>query len=248
MEKISPSFYEEFHRDVVPQRTIIRRKNFTYRNLIEVLEKYIHEKNTILDIGCGAGTVDFYLASQGHKILGVDISEKAVEACKKSTHALGLEDRLNFKKSNFPKERPSKRFNVVICSEVLEHIKNDKKAVEVIFSLLRPGGIVIFSTPSKSAPLYRIGITKKFDKRVGHLRRYSLEELKILVRRAGFLIQETIKTEGILRNFLFLNPIAGKLVKVLNKIGFLSDVTTFVDCLTIPLFGESNLLLVAQKP
>lgn len=248
MKKNLPLLYENLHKKTKSQKKIIEKKNFTYRNLIKILEKYIDNEDKILDIGCGAGTVDFYLANQGHKVLGIDISEKAVKACRKSARALGLKDRASFKKLNFPERKPQGKFDLIICSEVLEHLESDKKAVEVIFGLLRPGGIVIFSTPSKNAPLYKLGLAKKFDEKVGHLRRYFLKELKTLVRKTGFVVLETIKTEGILRNFLFLNPIAGKLVRVLNKIGFLSDITTFVDRLTISLFGESNIFIVAQKP
>jgi len=248
MKKNLLLLYENFHKKTKSQKRIIGKKNFTYRNLIEVLGKYIDDEKEILDIGCGAGTVDFYLAKVGHKILGIDISGKAVEACRESSQALGLEYRLNFEKLNFPKEKPSGKFDLVICSEVLEHLKNDQKAVKVIFGLLRPGGVAIISTPSKNAPLYRIGFAKEFDKEVGHLRRYSLKELKILVGKTGFVVLETIKTEGILRNFLFLNPIADKLVRVLNKIGALSDIITFMDRLTIPVFGESDIFITAQKP
>lgn len=248
MEKNSLFLYEEFHKKANFQKRIIGKKNFTYRNLIRIVERYADDKNKILDIGCGVGTTDFYFAKQGYKILGIDISKKAVETCRESTRILGLDCRLTFEELNFPEEKPSEKFDLVICSEVLEHLENDKKAVEAIFDLLCHNGIVIFSTPSKNAPLYRIGLAKKFDKKVGHLRRYSTEGLKILIREVGFVVREAIKTEGILRNFLFLNSIAGKLVRVLNKIEFLSDMVTVADELTIPLFGESTIFLVAQKP
>jgi SAM-dependent methyltransferase len=192
--------------------------------------------------------VDFYLANLGYKIVGVDISESAIESCRKSASELGLEDKLEFRKLDFPEEKPREKFDFVICSEVLEHLQNDGKATRAIFGLLNPRGIVIFSVPSKNAPLYKIGTTGAFDKKAGHLRRYSLKELKNLTLRAGFLIQETIKKEGVLRNFLFLNPIAGKFVRILNKIEFLSELFTFIDDLTIPLFGESDVFLVARKP
>jgi len=247
MKKSLPLLYENFHKKTKSQKRIIGKKNFTYRNLIEILERYLNSQKNILDVGCGAGIVDFYLTSRGHKVLGIDISEKAVRACRESAQALGFEHRLNFEKFNFPEEKPSGEFDLVICSEVLEHLENDKKAVEAIFNLLRPFGVVIFSTPSKNAPLYKLGFAKEFDKKVGHFRRYSLNELKMLVGKAGFVVKETLKAEGILRNFLFLSPTAGRFVRVLNKIGALSDIITFMDRLTIPVFGESDIFVIAQK-
>lgn len=247
MNKNLSLLYNEFHKETTLQKRVIKRKNFTYRNLIEVLEKYVNGKKTILDIGCGVGTLDFYLAKQEHKILGIDVSEKAIIVCKKNARILGFKKNLSFETLNFPEEKPQKNFDLIICNEVLEHIEEDKKTVESILKLLHPYGVAIFSVPSQNAPLYKLGLVRQFDKNVGHLRRYSPEELKILIKKPGFVILEAIKTEGIIRNFLFLNSIANKLIRILNNVEYLSDLVTFIDRLTIHLFGESNILLVAQK-
>ena len=53
------------------------------------------------------------------------------------------------------------------------------------------------------------------------------------------------KNEGILRNFLFLNPIAGKFIRFIKF--FLVDVVTYLDNATVPLFGESDLIVVLEK-
>ena len=240
-------FYEEFHKKIEFQKRIIGKKNFTYRNIIKVLEKHLDRKNKILDIGCGVGTLDFYLANKGFKVLGIDISKKAVEACRKNARVLGLGDRLNFERLNFPEEKPLEKFSLVICSEVLEHLKNDKKAVEVIFDLLRPGGIVIFSTPSQNAPLFRLGLTRKKDKQIGHLRRYTLEELVSLLRKQNPRILETKRTEGILRNFLFYSRGGTIPLKIANRFWIISDLFTFFDNITLKLFGEAQIIVVAQK-
>lgn len=245
MKQDELSFYERFHRRTKVQKKIIEKRNFTYRNLISVLERYINDQDEILDIGCGAGTIDFYLASRGHKVLGIDIAGDALDRCEKSAQLLGLESKLSFEKLNFPEERPQGKFDLVICSEVLEHLKNDEKAISVIFELLRPGGFAVFSVPSQNAPLYKLGIAKEFDKKVGHLRRYSLKEIKALVSKEDFLICEVKKSEGIFRNFLFLNPVASMAIRFIR--GSLSDLVTFIDNLSLRFFGESQIFVVAQK-
>lgn len=111
-------------------------------------------------------------------------------------------------------------FDFIICLEVIEHIEDDKKALKNMFNLLKPSGKLIISTPSKNAPLYKLGVAGKFDKRVGHLRRYSLEELERMLDEVGFTILESYKKEGIIRNFLFLNPIAGKLIRFIRGANF----------------------------
>lgn len=247
MKKKSLSLYERFHNRMKLQKKVIGVKNFTYRDLIQVLEKYVKNEDKILDIGCGAGTIDFFLANKGLKVTGIDISVKAVEMCKKNSHELGFDSKLKFEKINFPIHSIVEKFNLIICSEVLEHLKDDKVALKEIYKLLFTGGITIFSVPSKNAPLYKLGLANIFDNKVGHLRRYTQLELKDLINDAGFDILEIIKTEGMLRNVLFLNSILGKTIKILNEIEFLSDIITYFDNLIIPLFGESNIFILAKK-
>lgn len=240
-------FYDKFHINTGIQNKVIKKNNFTYRTLIKVIEKYIKFEDKILDIGCGAGTIDFYLASLGYEIKGIDISQKSIVACKESSIILRLEPKLVFQTIEFPNKKPEGKFDLIICSEVIEHIFNDEKAVKAIYNLLSSCGFLILSVPSKNAPLYKIGLATEFDKKVGHLRRYSLEDINNLFTKAGFITKDTIKTEGLMRNVLFLNKTIGKVIKLLNKFGLLSEVVTFFDNLSIPLFGESNIIIVAQK-
>lgn len=226
---------------------IMKRKNFTYRKLIYLSEKYLSKEDRVLDIGCGVGTIDFYLADKCINLLGVDVSERAIKLCRENSRVLGLETKLEFKQLNFPKHNFFEQFNLIICSEVLEHIKNDRRAIKTVYKLLCSGGIAIFSVPSQNAPLYRIGILNKFEKNVGHLRRYLPEDITSNIIKEGFMIKEFVKTEGLFRNFLFVNPLGNIVVKVLNNVRVMSDIVTFFDDLSIYVFGESNIFIVAQK-
>lgn len=244
--KKSLKLHQKYHRDTKSTNTIIKNNNFTYRLLINVIEKNLKVNNlNILDIGCGAGTLSFYLAGKGHRITGIDISQKAINECKKSAKKIKLKN-TEFVRVSFPEEFVlKKQFDEIIFTEVIEHISNDRKALKEIYKLLKPNGILILSTPSSTAPLHRLGLTKKFDEEVGHLRRYNLDQLKKLLRNEHFTIIETKKTEGILRNFLFVNPYAVKLIRYVNF--FASDFVTFLDNISLKMFGESNYIIVAQK-
>lgn len=237
--------YNNFHRRIKPQKKVIDKKNFTYRNLLLLLEKYSRGVKSCLDIGCGSGAVSLFMASQGKRVLGIDISESSVNACREGARKLGLKDIALFDSMDFPKEKPDTKFDMVICSEVLEHIRDDKRALEEIHRLLNPGGLLVISVPSKGAPLFRIGLAKKFDARVGHLRRYDLKQLIYLCKGIGFTILENRRSEGILRNFLFLNSAAGKTIRFIK--GPISDFVSALDNMTIGLLGESQIFVVAQK-
>lgn len=239
-----PCNYDNFHKKTSKQTKFIKENNFTYRILLEVINKYITGSKKVLDIGCGAGTLGLYYASKGNDVLGIDISQKAVASASESATYLSLK-KAKFKQMNFPNEVPRGEFDVIIFSEVIEHLEKDELALKKIFTLLKPNGVAIISTPSRNAPLHKLGYTKDFDKSVGHLRRYTLEELTRKCKKTGFTILETKKTEGVIRNFLFLNPIAGKFVRFIKF--FLSDWVTYIDNLSLKLFGESNLFVVVHK-
>ncbi|KKQ96256.1 MAG: hypothetical protein A3G66_04115 [Candidatus Levybacteria bacterium RIFCSPLOWO2_12_FULL_39_17] len=244
IKKFKKINYDIFHKTTSIQTKIINNNNFTYRILLKEINKLLDGHEKILDIGCGAGTLSLYYASKDHNVLGIDISKKAVDTAKESAAFLGLK-KVKFQQADFPNKIPKEKFDFVIFSEVLEHLEDDQLALDQINNTLYPGGIMFLSTPSIKAPLHRLNLTKKFDKEVGHLRRYSIEELSRLINKSGFRILEVKKSEGVLRNFLFINPVAGKFVRFIKF--FLSDVVTFVDNLTIPIFGESNYIVVAKK-
>lgn len=244
---MNSSLYEKYHNKRSVQNRVVNNNNFTYYNTLKILATCLSEKKgNALDIGCGTGTLSFYLASKGYIVSGIDISKKAIEACKKNAKQLGFEKETRFEKMEFPSYTPKGKFNLVICSEIIEHIKDDEKALRKIYNLLTPKGILLLSTPSENAPLYKLGLLKKFDTEVGHLRRYTEESLIKKIKKLGFEIIDTHKTEGILRNLLFTNNIVGQFVRFINKFN-LSLPVTIADNFSLKLFGESQIFVVAQK-
>lgn len=237
--------YEGYHSDRKLQKRIVADNNFGYRDLINTLKPYLNEIEVILDIGSGVGTIDFYLASKGKSIIGIEISEKAISIANKNARLFNLDKRITFIKSEFPRKVPAKKYDLVLFSEVIEHLENDNKALKEIRKVLKPNALLIITTPSKNAPLYRMGLLKKFDEAVGHLRRYTEEELRELASKNGYRVISVGKHEGILRNFLFTNQVAGKLLRFVRW--KFSDILAVVDSLTIPVLGESDLHLVARK-
>lgn len=236
--------YDKFHKKTSIQRKLIDENNFTYRLLIPEINKYLKTPKKILDIGCGAGTLSLYYAKKGNNVTGIDISKNAVGSANESAKILRLNN-VRFSQVNFPKSLPVGKYDFIILTEVLEHLKDDELALRKINSLLNKGGILFISTPSQNAPLYKLGLLSGFDKEVGHLRRYSIDELVKKCEKNGLTVVETKKTEGIIRNFLFTNPYAGKVVRFIKF--QISDMVTVVDNMTVPIFGESNIFVVAKK-
>lgn len=239
--------YENWHSGAKIQDKIISYKNYTYRFLIKLVDKYLNTRVNVLDVGCGVGTVDFFIVNKVKSITGTDISKNSIRVANLSSKALGLEKKMKFYKSDFPEEKQPKQYDLVICSEVLEHLADDELAVKRIYSLLKKNGSALFSVPLITAPLYTLRVLNGFDNRVGHLRRYTVEELTLLLKGKGFKIIETVKTEGVLRNFFFTFKIGAFPVRLANKYNFISDSFTLIDNLLGELFGFSNVYIIVQK-
>lgn len=236
--------YELFHSKTSPQKNIIKKNNFTYILSLPLIDKYLKPRSEVLDIGAGAGTLALYAANKKCNVLGIDISRDAVNAANESAELIGFKN-IKFKVMKFPEKSPGGKYDFIFFTEVIEHLQDDEKAIKEISNMLKKNGIMFLSTPSRNAPLHKIGLTKKFDKKVGHIRRYSVDELETLCEENNLKVLESARVEGIMRNFLFTNDYAGKLVRFIKF--QISDIVTFFDNLTVPVLGESNIIIIAKK-
>jgi 2-polyprenyl-3-methyl-5-hydroxy-6-metoxy-1,4-benzoquinol methylase len=243
------NFYDTFHRKSVATRGIISKSNFTYYYFLRVLKDAINISNKnvqILDIGCGIGTIDLYLANMGFYVTGIDISKKAIQIAKKNSLTSNLKKFLSYYVKDIQSTVTKKnKYEIIICSEVLEHTKNDKSIIKKLKVSLKKNGILIISVPSINAPLYKLGKLTQFDKEVGHLRRYSAWDLESLLTSEKFKIITIKKTEGLIRNLLFTNNKLSFIIKFIK--GPLVYIFHLIDRLSIFLFGESQLFIVAKK-
>jgi len=226
----------------LPKR-IISKKDFTYRNIVGVLDKFCRGKN-VLDIGSGVGTLDLYLAQKGRQVTGIEISQRAVDIARQSQRLLGI-NKIKFIRGDFFQLKIREQFPFVICSEVLEHLSNEQQAINKIYRLIKPEGLLLITVPSQNAPLIKLGAIKKFDQVSGHLRRYTLDSLRLLLEKNQFKVIYTQKTEGLVRNSLYVFRL-NLIIKLANKFPFISDLITWLDNITLKLLGESQIIIVAK--
>lgn len=99
--------------------------------------------------------------------------------------------------TQIPKEKDF--FDLIICYHILEHIENDKKAMEELHRVLKSGGICIIQTPFKEGSIYEDFSKNTYEERLAafgqedHVRIYSVEGLQQRLNENGF-IQVEIKT------------------------------------------------------
>lgn len=105
------------------------------------MQKVLEYKGEFLEIGPGYGRVMVEVQKQA-SITGLEMDLELIE--KLSSRNLkvvqGIAEKMPFADASF---------DVVISEEVLEHIKNQKQVIKEIYRVLKPGGIVILTTPNK---------------------------------------------------------------------------------------------------
>lgn len=103
-------------------------------------------------------------------------------------------------------------FDVVICSEVLEHIPDHEKALSEMARVLAPGGTLALSVP-RSFPekvcfmLFPEGYRALSE---GHIRIYRRRDLKMLCEKAGFRIESEKTAHGLHTPYWWLCCLAGR--------------------------------------
>jgi SAM-dependent methyltransferase len=113
----------------------------------EALKQTISDKKKmkILEIGCGLGYLTFSIFKQGYNILGVDISEQSIKHATKNFGNIYLHADLY---EYAPKHK--QEYDVIILTEVIEHLDDINSFMSMLKMLLKPGGKIILTTPNKS--------------------------------------------------------------------------------------------------
>ena len=133
--------------------------------------------NEILEVGAGIGNFTDLLSSVGN-VTAIDVERKYIDnlivrSGRKISVGIGdIEKGTYFFKQ--------KKFDTVVCLNVLEHINHDADALENIYGLLKTSGKFILLVPAHKI------LFSNFDKELGHFRRYSKKEIEVKLKKAGF--------------------------------------------------------------
>jgi SAM-dependent methyltransferase len=147
-------------------------------------------ENRLLEIGFGAGTILDAALDQGWDVFGLEVSIPAVEQARKAGFKVFQGP---LREANYP----SDYFDVVIASEILEHLESPREELKEIFRILRPSGVFWGTTPSCQGLASRLlGTAWSVLAPPDHTQLYSRKGLKLMLHHAGFASVQ-LKTHGI---------------------------------------------------
>ena len=108
----------------------------------------------VLDAGCGTGRWSLKFAKKSAKVFGRDISKKMIAKAVAKSSGLDIEYKVgDLNKLHFPRNS----FDFVICSLVLDHIKNLNSVFKEFNRVLKKGGICLITTVDPFTPLDVVG-------------------------------------------------------------------------------------------
>lgn len=153
----------------------------------------------VLDIGCGGGILAEAMVHHGANVTAIDLAEASLAVAR--IHQ--LESKLDIDYQNISAEalaeKSEQKFDVITCLEMLEHVPDPSSIVEACFRMVKPGGLVFFSTINRNPKSYLFAIVgaeyvlnllPKGTHEYGKFIRPS--ELAAWSRDAGLQLQEQI--------------------------------------------------------
>lgn len=161
-------------------------------NLLDVQEylyrsKWIHKllkSGNILDLGCNNGLLSLGYAYWGRKVIGIDLSKKAVVFCNNFLSKYNLSNSVYFQGKIEDFKNKEKFDNIFLC-EVIEHVEDPIKVLKVAEKHLSDKGTIFITTPEYYGPY---GINNKGDDAKEHLRIYKAKQFEKLIKKRGKII------------------------------------------------------------
>ncbi len=161
----------------------------------------------VLDVGCGSGVHGGELhRAHGHRVVGVDLSASSIERAKSRLAEAYVADVTR------PEEYPfhgRQEFDVILFSDMLEHLPDPMDVLVRHFRLLAPDGRILISLPNVAIWNVRLalffgrfeyGDTGTLDRT--HLRFFTRRSFRRFLSEAGLIVSHSRVTPGLLRPFV----------------------------------------------
>jgi 2-polyprenyl-3-methyl-5-hydroxy-6-metoxy-1,4-benzoquinol methylase len=178
-------------------RTIRERWNFISKIIYVLSSSYSGKKLKILDAGCGDGINLTILSKMPNaQITACDYNPIRIQRTKKAFPNVKV---IHQDLSNVQIDEDS--FDIILCSQVLEHVPEDTVVLRELRKMLSPSGILIVGVPNEGCFLARLRnhvLEPYIGRTTDHVHFYTEEELTNKFRSAGFRVKEKLD-----QNFFF---------------------------------------------
>jgi SAM-dependent methyltransferase len=148
-------------------------------------------KLNILDAGSGFGQYCYRISRMlpNAKILGVDVKQEQIDDCNNFFQQIGKNELVTFTVADLTQYKAVGQYHLILSVDVMEHILEDEKVFANFSESLKPGGMLLISTPSdqggSDTDHHEEGDVHGFIEE--HVRDgYNKEDIKTKLIKAGF--------------------------------------------------------------
>jgi len=212
-----------------------------YDAIIQALGKHgIGADSLVVDLGCGDGALaGSIFRNLGSSVTGVDTSSLAIDLARTAFRTRALQGEFH-EIQGYDTRLPSDHYHAVVCSDVIEHVREPDRMLLEIKRLLRPGGTAVLTTPIRftETPLDPM-----------HVQEWFTGEFNSLCMRHFGRLEEYRTSHPVFWYEAYTNrhPIYGRAARLLINLGAMLGRNPFLDfvsdwrCFTLQ-------LVVLRKP
>lgn len=202
--------------------------------IVSIINKFNCSKDvSILDVGCSGGILLDKLIKSGYiNTYGIDISKKAISKCRENGHFnVSLQNAIT---TNFE----DKKFDLIIVSDVLEHIEEENSAMQEWNRILKPDGKIIIFVPAF------MFLWSNHDVQNQHKRRYTKKAVMSIIKLNKFEIDKiSYWNISLFIPVLLVRWFQKIIINKNQKVGDLKVLNPLINKALIFLFSIENLLL-----
>lgn len=175
------------------------------------LDRYIppvNDNHTLLDVGCGNGTTLFLGASKGYHSTGLTWSDDDSNRIQRKIDIINPKKNINIIVHDIRKlnDLTFEKFNIITCTETIEHIIDEKKLIKTLSNYLQDKGLLFITTPNlffefngkdENGPF-----TKNYEDGNHVVRGYTIGYLENILKKHNIIIIKKFYITGPFSKFL----------------------------------------------
>jgi 2-polyprenyl-3-methyl-5-hydroxy-6-metoxy-1,4-benzoquinol methylase len=186
--RLDEIYTQEFHDEIYSWQHQEAGKKIAYDKSnyrLDEIERYVPDRGRLFEIGCSFGFFMDAARSRGWQTTGVEVGEYAA---KYAIQTLGLEVTHG---TTAAANLPADSFDAVAMWDVLEHLDEPLGEMQLVHSLLKKGGLLVFNTPDVDAYMRRLqGSLWRCFIPPAHIAYFNTKSAERLLERTGFRLLE----------------------------------------------------------
>lgn len=166
---------------------------------------HIMPDDTVLDFGCGTGTITLRIAQNAKKVYGVDVSGGMLKRALQNLKNQNIDNAAFIKITTLEEMFQDDFFQVITIFNVLQYIENRKELLKQFYKLLKPQGVLIVAVPCFGGMNTSSALVVKFLRLVRIMPEtyfFSVDEIEKEITDTGFTIIESINLSNLPEKYI----------------------------------------------